>query len=309
MATAKCLFDDLTRPEEDAPRIPGPRNPMCPTSRWRVGAIEHNGSQGDGRRRHCPSLPNASCDDTRDAGPGDTESGPHGARCVELDVSTQASSPTRPERASPRHTRPTATTVHAVAKLVYATIMSLDGYTTDIKGNIEWGAPEPDVLEFINDLERSIRDLPLWTQDVRDDGLLGDLRWVGRPAITRPGFRRVVAGPSRSCTRRHWQRRPAPNTGSTDVDPEAVQRMKETTGHDISVGGPDLAGQAIGAGLVDEMHLFLTPVTLGGGTAALPDHFDSKPELVGVDRFLSGVAHLHYRVVGSRPHSDRRVRQ
>jgi riboflavin biosynthesis pyrimidine reductase len=72
--------------------------------------------------------------------------------------------------------------------------------------------------------------------------------------------------------------------------------MKESAGSDISVGGPDLAGQAILAGLVDEMHLFLTPVALGGGTAALPDHFDSKPELVGVDHFPSGVAHLHYRI-------------
>jgi hypothetical protein len=51
---------------------------------------------------------------------------------------------------------PGATTVSAVAKLVYATIMSLDGYTTDVKGNIDWGAPEPDVFAFINDLERGI---------------------------------------------------------------------------------------------------------------------------------------------------------
>jgi riboflavin biosynthesis pyrimidine reductase len=75
-----------------------------------------------------------------------------------------------------------------------------------------------------------------------------------------------------------------------------VQRIKETSGHDISIGGPNLAGQAIAAGLVDEMHLFLTPVAVGGGTAALPAHFDCKPELLGVDRFMSGVAHLHYRI-------------
>ena len=272
---------------------------MCPTSRWRVGAIEHNGSQGDGRRRHCPSLPNASCDDTRDAGPGDTESGPHGARCVELDVSTPGILTDASREGIPRHTRPTATTVHAVAKLVYATIMSLDGYTTDIKGNIEWGAPEPDVLEFINDLERSIgtylygrkmyETMVYWeTFDGSDDprSLDRDFAELWRAAV-KVVYSKTLAEATSARTRIE-----------RTFDPEAVQRMKETTGHDISVGGPDLAGQAIGAGLVDEMHLFLTPVTLGGGTAALPDHFDSKPELVGVDRFLSGVAHLHYRVVG-----------
>ena len=272
---------------------------MCPTSRWRVGAIEHNGSQGDGRRRHCPSLPNTSCDDTRDAGPGDTESGPHGARCVELDVSTPGILTDASREGIPRHTRPTATTVHAVAKLVYATIMSLDGYTTDIKGNIEWACAEPDVLEFINDLERSIgtylygrkmyETMVYWeTFDGSDDprSLDRDFAELWRAAV-KVVYSKTLAEATSARTRIE-----------RTFDPEAVQRMKETTGHDISVGGPDLAGQAIGAGLVDEMHLFLTPVTLGGGTAALPDHFDSKPELVGVDRFLSGVAHLHYRVVG-----------
>ena len=72
--------------------------------------------------------------------------------------------------------------------------------------------------------------------------------------------------------------------------------MKESAGHDISVGGPDLAGQAMAAGLVDEMHLFVTPVMVGGGTTALPDRFHSVLELLDVDRFESGVVHLQYRI-------------
>jgi dihydrofolate reductase len=78
-------------------------------------------------------------------------------------------------------------------------------------------------------------------------------------------------------------------------DPAAVLRMKETAGRDISVGGPDLASQAMAAGLVDEMHLFLTPVTVGGGTPALPGHLHSNLELLRVDRFAGGVVHLQYR--------------
>jgi dihydrofolate reductase len=79
-------------------------------------------------------------------------------------------------------------------------------------------------------------------------------------------------------------------------DPEAVLRMKETLGHDISVGGAQLAGQAIAAGLVDEIHLFVTPVTLGGGNSALPEHFRTNLELLSMDRFACGVVHLQYRI-------------
>jgi dihydrofolate reductase len=81
-------------------------------------------------------------------------------------------------------------------------------------------------------------------------------------------------------------------------DPTAVLRMKETATHDLSVGGPNLASQAMTAGLVDEIHLFVTPVTIGGGTPALPRHFHSQLELWAVDRFVSGVVHLHYRIGG-----------
>ncbi len=77
-------------------------------------------------------------------------------------------------------------------------------------------------------------------------------------------------------------------------DPAAVLRMKESAAHDISIGGPDLAGQALAAGLVDEIHLFLTPVTVGGGTPALPGRVNARLELMQVDRFARGVVHLHY---------------
>jgi len=79
-------------------------------------------------------------------------------------------------------------------------------------------------------------------------------------------------------------------------DADAVRRMKASSEHDISIGGANLASQAFEAGLVDEMHLFATPVTVGGGTPAHPAHFRSNLELVHLDRFASGVVHLHYLV-------------
>jgi dihydrofolate reductase len=84
-----------------------------------------------------------------------------------------------------------------------------------------------------------------------------------------------------------------------DFDPEAVRQMKESTERDITVGGPDLAGQAMRAGLVDELHLFVTPVVVGGGTRALPNGVRMQLELLDERRFGSGVVHLHYRTPGS----------
>jgi dihydrofolate reductase len=80
-----------------------------------------------------------------------------------------------------------------------------------------------------------------------------------------------------------------------DFDPEAVRRMKARAVRDISVGGPDLAAQAIKAGLVDEYHLFVTPVVVGGGKRSLPNGVRVKLELLDERRFSGGVVHLHYR--------------
>jgi dihydrofolate reductase len=80
-----------------------------------------------------------------------------------------------------------------------------------------------------------------------------------------------------------------------DFDPEAVRQMKGKAGRDITVGGPDLAAQAIKAGLVDECHLFVTPVVVGGGKPSLPSNVRLKLDLLDERRFGNGVVHLHYR--------------
>jgi dihydrofolate reductase len=80
-----------------------------------------------------------------------------------------------------------------------------------------------------------------------------------------------------------------------DFDPEAVRLLKAAAERDISVGGPELAAQAISAGLVDEYHLFLAPIVVGGGQPSLPDEVRVKLELLDERRFDNGVVHLHYR--------------
>ena len=80
-----------------------------------------------------------------------------------------------------------------------------------------------------------------------------------------------------------------------DFDPEAVRRLKASAERDITVGGPNLAAQAIKAGLVDEFHLFVGPIVVGGGKRALPDDVRLELELLDERRFGNGVVHLQYR--------------
>jgi dihydrofolate reductase len=80
-----------------------------------------------------------------------------------------------------------------------------------------------------------------------------------------------------------------------DFEPDAVRELKDSAPHDLSVGGPGLAGEAIAAGLVDEISLFLTPVAVGGGTPALPRDVRVDLELLEERRFASGVVYLRYR--------------
>jgi dihydrofolate reductase len=186
-----------------------------------------------------------------------------------------------------------------MAKLIYSTIASLDGYVADKDGNFDWAAPDEEVHAFVNDLER-----PIGTY------LYGRRMYeVMRYWET---FQHVTDGPR--CEQEFaeiWQAADKVvysatldevSTTKTRIerhfDPVAVREMKAASDRDISVGGPDLAGQAITAGLVDECHLFLTPVVVGGGNPSLPHGARVGLELLDERRFDSGVVHLHYRVIG-----------
>jgi riboflavin biosynthesis pyrimidine reductase len=74
--------------------------------------------------------------------------------------------------------------------------------------------------------------------------------------------------------------------------------MKASTGRDISVGGPTLPAQAFKAGLVDECHLFVAPIVVGGGTRSLPNDLRLRLELLDERRFDHGMVHLHYGTMG-----------
>src|SRR5919198_2186973 len=185
-----------------------------------------------------------------------------------------------------------------MAKLIYSAIASLDGYVADEDGRFDWAAPSDEVHAFVNDLERPIgtylygrrmyETMVFWeTFDAGPEQALPmrDFAQIWR-AADKVVFSKTLARASSARTRIE-----------RDFDPEAIRRMKAAAEGDISIGGSDLAGQALAAGLVDECHLFLTPIIVGGGTAALPEGVRVALELLGERRFGNGVVQLHYRVV------------
>jgi dihydrofolate reductase len=183
-----------------------------------------------------------------------------------------------------------------MSKLVYSSIMSLDGYTADKNGDIRWGMPDDELSAVINDLERPIgtylygrrmyETMVYWETfeaDDNDSPAIGEFGEIWR-AAHKVVYSTTLADVTSARTR--LERR---------LDPQVVARMKGAVGHDMSVAGPDLARQMMAASLLDEIHLYVTPVVLGGGNPALSSEFDSRLELLSVDRFASGVVHLHYR--------------
>lgn len=184
-----------------------------------------------------------------------------------------------------------------MAKLIYVAIASLDGYVEDADGKFDWAAPDDEVHAFVNDLERPIgaylygrrmyETMVFWeTASTEADEPAVFYEYAGIwQAAEKIVYSRTLQTVSSARTRIEH---------GFEVD--AVRRLKQSSVADIAVGGAELAGHAIGAGLVDECHLFLCPIVVGGGKRALPDSVRAQLELVDERRFHNGVVHLHYRV-------------
>jgi dihydrofolate reductase len=182
-----------------------------------------------------------------------------------------------------------------VGKLIYSTIASLDGYVADACGNFDWAAPDDEVHAFVNDLERPIGTylygrrlyevMAGWETLADDRPVMRDFAEIWRSA-EKVVYSTTLDAVSTAKTRLE-----------RSFDPDSVRRLKASTERDISVGGPGLAAHALAADIVDELHMFLTPIVAGGGTRALPHGVHARLELVDERRFASGVVHVHYRIV------------
>jgi dihydrofolate reductase len=182
-----------------------------------------------------------------------------------------------------------------MAKLIYSAITSLDGYAADEDGNFDWAAPDEEVHTFVNDLERPIGTY-LYGRRLYEVMVF----WETAQLADQPPFMRDFAEIWQAAEKIVYSETlETVSSARTRIervfDPVAVRELKASAVRDITVGGAHLAAQAIAAGLVDEYHLFVTPVVVGGGTRAFPDGVRVRLELLDERRFRNGVAHLHYR--------------
>ena len=189
-----------------------------------------------------------------------------------------------------------------MTRLLYMAITSLDGYVADEAGRYDWAMPDDEVFGFINDFERPVgtylygrrlyQDMTGWETMDADPGLSPLMLDFARiwQAADKVVYSRSLEDVSTARTRLE-----------RDFDPVAVREMKARSERDITVGGAELAAQAIGTGLVDEIHLIISPVMVGGGKKALPGGVRRQLELLGERRFGNGVVHLHYRIAGQSP--------
>jgi len=184
-----------------------------------------------------------------------------------------------------------------MAKLIYSAITSLDGYVEDEAGNFDWAAPDDEVHAFVNDRERPIGTY-LYGRRMYETMVFWESVDTGtdQSAVTRD-FAGIWRAAEKIVHSRSLQTVSSARTRiEHDLDPVVVRRLKETAEADITIGGAELAGQALALGLVDECHLLLGPIVVGGGKRALPKNTRAQLELLDERRFDNGVVHLRYRV-------------
>jgi dihydrofolate reductase len=183
-----------------------------------------------------------------------------------------------------------------MAKLIYSVLGSLDGYFEDVDGRFDWAAPDEDVHAFVNDLQRPIGTYLYGRRMYETMAFWETAPTEGEPVVfcdyaaiwqaaEKIVYSRTLRTPSSTRTRIE-----------REFEPDVVRQLKLSSTADIAVGGGDLTGQAIGAGLVDEYHLFFCPIVIGGGKRILPENVRAQLELLDERRFKNGVVHLHYRV-------------
>ena len=191
-----------------------------------------------------------------------------------------------------------------MGKLVYAAITSLDGYIADRHGRFDWGEPDEQVHSFVNDLQRSIGTSLYGRRLYEVMSAWEDMDLAGEP----PAMQDYAAIWRRAEKIVYSKTLASVSTAKTRLEREfdvgEVRAMKAAARDDLSVGGATLAAHAFHAGLVDECHLFLSPVVVGGGTRALPDGVRAKLELVDERRFDNGTVYVRYRVEPARSASE-----
>ncbi len=186
-----------------------------------------------------------------------------------------------------------------MARLIYSAIASLDGYVEDTAGAFDWSRPDDEVLAFINDLERPIGT---YLYGRRMYETMTNWETPSSDATGQSEPERDYARIWRAAEKIVYSRTlPAPTTVHTRLersfDQADVRQLKQSSTSDLSIGGADLAGQALAAGLVDECQVFLGPIAIGGGKPVFPLGVRLWLELLDEHRFSGGTVCLRYAVL------------
>lgn len=187
-----------------------------------------------------------------------------------------------------------------MGKLIYSALASLDGYIADENGDFDWAAPDEEVHSFVNELLRPA-STHLYGRRMYDVMVAWETMPTGadEPAAIRD-FANIWKAADKIVYSRTLEKVSSAKTRiERDFDPEAVRQMKAEASRDLTVGGPNLAGQALKHGLVDECHVFLTPIMVGGGNQLFPDHVRVELELLDERRFGNGTVYLRYQTKSS----------
>ena len=186
-----------------------------------------------------------------------------------------------------------------MSKLIYITNASLDGYVEDETGAFDWLNPDQ-VHDFITELVRPMGTY-LYGRRLFETMAYWDAPVEGYPPEHRD-FARVWQKAQKIIFSRTLTGAKTRNTRvERDFDLGAIRGLKRESDHDINIGGAELAGLALEAGLVDECHLFVNPVIVGGGKPAFRPALRRNLDLLETRRFGTGVVQLHYRVRGGTP--------
>src|SRR5258706_13148039 len=188
-----------------------------------------------------------------------------------------------------------------MANLIYVANTSLDGYTEDKDGKFDWTEPSEELFRFVTNIVRATRthlygrrmykSMMVWETDpnlAAESPLRRDFAEIWQ-AADKIVYSRTLEAVS---TRKTQLER--------NFNPEVIRQLKEAVEHDILIGGPELAAHAFRSGLIDECHLFLAPIILGGGKQCLPDNVRLELELLEERRFGNGVVFLRYRTRSGR---------
>ena len=180
--------------------------------------------------------------------------------------------------------------------LVFSALASLDGYTVDSSGSFDWAAPDEEVHAVVNARERDIGTYLYGRRMFETMRVWQDIGANDEPAVMRE-YADIWRAADKVVYSSSLTGVGTPRTRVEPVfDPAAVRALVEAAPGDVSIGGPTLAAAAFRAGLVDAVELYLVPVSVGGGTPALPTDLMLHLELTEEHAFPSGTVMLRYRV-------------